>query len=64
MDNFIFEKSFNSNIVKSIRFDEDLDNRITAVVEKANKGKKKKVYSYNGFVVSCVKYVLDNMDNE
>lgn len=61
---FHFEKSFSSNILQSIRFDEELHDRITKAVEKANAGKKKKEYSFNGFVVSACKYVLDNLIDE
>ena len=61
---FNFEKSYSANVLQSIRFDEELHNRITKVVEKANKGKKKKEYSFNGFVVSACKYVLDNLIDE
>ena len=62
--NFIFEKSKNSNIIKSIRFNEELSERITKVVNEANKGKRKKEYSFNGFVVSACKFALDNMENK
>lgn len=64
MNKFIFEKSRDSNISVSIRFDEELYNRITQVVSKANKGKTKKLYSFNGFVTSACKYALDNMEIE
>lgn len=58
---FVFEKSYSANILQSIRFDEELHDRITKVVAEANKGKKKKEYSFNGFVVSACKYALDKM---
>lgn len=61
MSDFVFQKSNNSNVIKSIRFPEDLDNRINSIVEEANKGKSKKEYSFNGFVVSACRYALDNM---
>lgn len=64
MSKFVFEKSENSNILKSIRFPEDINNKITAIVDKANQGKTKKEYSFNGFVVSACKYALENMDDE
>ena len=62
MSNFVMKKSKNSNIIKSIRFSEELNDKIIAVVNKANKGKKKKEYSFNGFVVSACEYALNNMD--
>lgn len=61
MSNFIIKKSKNSNIIKSIRFSEELNDKIVAVVEEANKGKAKKEYSFNGFVVSACQFALDNM---
>lgn len=61
MSDFVFEKSKDSNCIKSIRFPEDLNERIMKVVEKANKGKKIKEYSFNGFVVSACRFALDNM---
>lgn len=63
MNDFIFEKSKNSNIIKSIRFPEDLNDRINAVVQEANAGKKNKEYSFNGFVVSACYYALQSMNN-
>lgn len=61
MSDFVFQKSNNSNVIKSIRFPEAMDNEINAIVEKANEGKSKKEYSFNGFVVSACRYALDNM---
>ncbi len=61
MSDFIFQKSKNSNVIKSIRFPEDLNEQINQVVAKANKGKKNKQYSFNGFVVSACLFALDNM---
>ena len=61
MSEFIMGKSKNSNIIKSIRFSEELNNKIVAVVNEANKGKTKKEYSFNGFVVSACEYALNNM---
>lgn len=57
-------KSKNSNVIKSIRFPEDLDSQIKKIVENANKGKAKKQYSYNGFVVNACEYAIKNMKNE
>lgn len=64
MSNFVFEKSKNSNVIKSIRFPEDINDRINEIVDKANKGKKNKEYSFNGFVVSACKFALDNMPGD
>lgn len=61
-NSFIFEKSKESNIMKTVRFPEELYNNIDTIVQKANKGKKKKEYSFNGFVVSACQYALENMD--
>lgn len=61
-NSFIFEKSKESNIMKTVRFPEELYNNIDTIVKKANKGKKKKEYSFNGFVVSACQYALENMD--
>lgn len=61
MKEFVFEKSKNSNIIKSIRFDEELYNNIDKIVKEANKGKTKKEYSFNGFVCSACQYAIDNM---
>lgn len=62
MSDFVFEKSKNSNVIKSIRFPEDLNEKIINVVNEANKGKSNKEYSFNGFVVSACEYALKNMN--
>jgi hypothetical protein len=54
MGNFVFKKSKNSNIIKSIRFDEELYNSIDNIVKQANKGKSKKEYSFNRFCLLCL----------
>ena len=64
MQEFIFDKSKNSNVIKSIRFPEDLNDQIKRVVQEANKGKKTKEYSFNGFVVSACYYALQSMNNK
>lgn len=64
MNKFIFEKSKNSNVIKSIRFPEDLNERITKVVNEANEGKSNKEYSFNGFVVSACEFALQNMNKQ
>ena len=61
MSEFIFKKSKNSNVIKSIRFDEELYNTINEIVKEANKGKKKRDYSFNGFVCSACYYAIENM---
>lgn len=61
MNDFVFQKSNNSNVIKSIRFPEEMDYKITSIVEEANKGKSRKEYSFNGFVVSACQYALDHM---
>lgn len=63
MNKFVFEKSDNSNVIKSIRFPEELDKQINDIVKQANKGKSKKQYSFNGFVVSACQFAIDNMEN-
>ena len=60
-NNFIFEKSKESNIMKTVRFPEELYKKIDKIVKQANKGKVTKEYSFNGFVVSACQYALDNM---
>lgn len=62
MNKFVFEKSDNSNVIKSIRFPEELDKQINDIVKQANKGKVKKQYSFNGFVVSACQFAIDNME--
>ncbi len=55
------KKSKNSNVAKTIRFTEDLNDEINRVVKKANAGKARKEYSFNGFVVSACEYCLKLM---
>ena len=64
MKEFEFKKSKNSNVIKSIRFDEELFNNINEIVKNANKGKTKKEYSFNGFVCSACYYAIENMKKE
>ena len=64
MKEFEFKKSKNSNVIKSIRFDENLYNIINEIVNEANKGKKKKEYSFNGFVCSACYYAIENMKKD
>ena len=55
------KKSKNSNVAKTIRFSEELNDAINQVVSKANKGKIRKEYSFNGFVVSACEYCIKMM---
>ena len=61
MEKFSMKKSKNSNVAKTIRFSEDLNDEINRVVKKANAGKTRKEYSFNGFVVSACEYCLKLM---
>ena len=63
MEKFTMKKSKNSNVAKTIRFSEELNDAINQVVSKANKGKIRKEYSFNGFVVSACEYCLKMMNN-
>ncbi len=58
---FTFEKSKESNVPKTVRFPESLYNDIDKIIQEANKNKKKKEYSFNGFVVSACQYAMENM---
>ena len=58
MEKFSMKKSKNSNVAKTIRFSEELNDEINRVVKKANNGKARKEYSFNGFVVSACEYCL------
>ena len=49
MENFSMNKSRNSNVAKTIRFSEELNDEINELIKKANKGKSKKEYSFNRF---------------
>ena len=62
MDNFIMKKSLDANIYKSIRFPVELNDTINNIVKKANEGKSKKEYSFNGFVISACEYALKHME--
>ncbi len=64
MNDFHFKKSKEANVIKSIRFPEELNDRINAVVTKANRGKKKKEYSFNGFVCSACEYALKEIEEK
>ena len=55
------KKSLDANIYKSIRFPTELNDKINYIVNKANQGKTKKEYSFNGFVISACEYALKHM---
>ena len=59
MDKFIMKKE--ANIYKSIRFPVEINDAINNIVQKANEGKNKKEYSFNGFVISACEYALNHM---
>jgi len=61
---FKLEKSHASNVIKSIRFSEELNEKICKVVEQANKGKPVKQYSFNGFVCSACEFALEHLSEE
>ena len=62
MDKFIMKKSADANIYKSIRFPTEINDKINNIVNKANEGKNKKEYSFNGFVISACEYALKHME--
>lgn len=64
MSDFEFKKSKEANVIKSIRFPEEMNDRINAVVARANKGKKTKQYSFNGFVCSACEWALKEIENK
>ncbi len=61
MDKFIMKKSTEANIYKSIRFPVEINDAINNIIQKANEGKNKKEYSFNGFVISACEYALNHM---
>ena len=64
MSDFKISKSYKSNVIKSIRFSEELNDKINKVINNANKGKSKKQYSFNGFVCSACEFALENLSDE
>ncbi len=62
MEKFTMKKSSDANIYKSIRFPTEINTKINEIVNKANEGKEKKEYSFNGFVISACEYALKNME--
>ena len=56
------KKSTDANIYKSIRFPTEINDKINNIVSKANEGKNKKEYSFNGFVISACEYALKHME--
>lgn len=61
MDKFIMKKSSDANIYKSIRFPSEINDQINSIVNEANKGKARKEYSFNGFVISACEFALKHM---
>lgn len=61
MDKFVMKKSSDATIYKSIRFPTEINDQINAIVNNANKGKSRKEYSFNGFVISACEYALKHM---
>ena len=55
------KKSSDANIYKSIRFPTEINDQINAIVNEANKGKTRKEYSFNGFVISACEFALKHM---
>lgn len=64
MKKFKISKSHGSNVIKSIRFSEELNDKICQVIANANKGKAVKQYSFNGFVCSACEFALENLSEE
>ena len=64
MEKFEIKKSKNSNVAKTIRFSEELNDAINEIVKKANKGKTKKEFSFNGFVISACEYAINSMKEQ
>ncbi len=64
METFELHKSRESNVIKSIRFSEELNNNIKKVIEKANKDKDTKQYSFNGFVCAACEFALKHLPDE
>lgn len=62
MEKFRIKKSETVNVYKTIRFPIKINNKINEILEKENKGKNRKEYSFNGFVVSACEYAIDNME--
>lgn len=62
MEKFVMKKSSDANIYKSIRFPVEINDKINNIVNKANEGKTKKEYSFNGFVISACEYALKHME--
>lgn len=62
MEKFVMKKSSDANIYKSIRFPTEINDEINSIVNKANEGKTKKEYSFNGFVISACEFALKHME--
>lgn len=62
MEKFTMKKSTDANIYKSIRFPTEINDRINVIINKANEGKNRKEYSFNGFVISACEFALKHME--
>ena len=61
MEKFIMKKSSDANIYKSINTRSRVNEQINNIVNEANKGKSKKEYSFNGFVISACEFAIKHM---
>ncbi len=64
MGEFIIKKSKKSNIYKSIRFPVEINDQIYEIINNLNEGLEKKMYSFNGFVISACEFALENIKEE
>ncbi len=64
MEKFVIRKLESANVYKTIRFPTDLNNKINEIIKEYNKGKTKREYSFNGFVISACEYALKNLEEK
>lgn len=64
MEKFTFGKSKEANILKSIRFPENINDRILEIIETSKVNHPDKEYSFNGFIVSACEFALAHFDDE
>ena len=64
MDKFKISTSYKRNVMKTIRFPENLNHKICKTIEHANKGVKIKHYSFNSFVCSACEFALEHLADE
>lgn len=62
MEKFKIKKSETINVYKTIRFPIQIHNKINEILKKENEGKKRKVCSFNRFVLSACEYAIENME--